>query len=610
MDRGRTRSREQMQGILRIVLCVLVSACLSWAGARESRPTIVIGLVDTFDPHFYVKTFSSTIDYLEEQLPQYRIQAVDIDWRNIDEGIRRHRPQYLLLSGSDYVSLIDRYGVQQLVTRKQNGARDVNQSVSSTIIALNRPGAPGTLAELKDRTVAVTQKGSFDGWLIASGEIAAAGYDPEHFFSRVLETNYGIPDVLTLVKTGGADAGVLATCEYERMVQAGRIAPDEIRIIAKKDTGSVGCIRSTQLYPDALIAALPEASAGMNKTVLTVLLSMPAAQYGFEWDIGNSNASVLVLMRTLKLGPYLSLRETSPKALFMRYRNEVFLGLALMAAILLHIVALNILVRRRTRELVRTQREKEALNEEAKAAERKVAELERVTLVAQLSNIFAHEIKQPVTGILYNASALRLLLKNKGVNDPLAMKISDSLVEQANRCADIVERVRSYARKRVRADGSCCLRSVIDEAVRASAKREAVTVVASDGQCVQGDATELMLLVANLIRNGLQAAQTAKRPAVRVEVLEQGEEYVVCVTDNGPVIADDVFEKIGRAGFTSKTDGLGFGLSIAQAIAERHGGHLEFRRNMAGGLTVLLHLKRFEGCAGGAHAEQSGSYRR
>ena len=71
------------------------------------------------------------------------------------------------------------------------------------------------------------------------------------------------------------------------------------------------------------------------------------------------------------------------------------------------------------------------------------------------------------------------------------------------------------------------------------------------------------------------------------------------VTDNGPEIQDEVFEKIGRAGFTSKTDGLGFGLSIAQAIAERHGGHLEYRRNPNGGLTVLLHLKRFEKQSGG-----------
>lgn len=578
---------------------MLLTAAMAWAGAQDSRPTIVIGLIDTFDPHFYVKTFSGTVDYLEERLPQYRIQAVDIDWRDIDEGIRRYRPQYLLLSGSDYVSLIDRYGAQQLVTRRKKGVLDVNRSVGSTIIALNQEQAPGSLADLKNKTVAVTQKGSFDGWLIASGEIAAAGYDPEHFFSRIIETNYGIPDVLTLVKAGAVHAGVLATCEYERMVQAGRIAPEEIRIIARKQAGAGSCVRSTQLYPDAVIAALPEASAGMNKVVLTALLSMPVERYDFEWDIGNSNASVLVLMRTLKLGPYLSLRETSPRALFMRYRNEVFLGFALFGAILLHIVSLNILVRRRTRELIRTQREKEALNEEAKAAERKVAELERVTLVAQLSNIFAHEIKQPITGILYNVSALRLRLKNKGIDDPLALKISDSLIEQANRSADIVERVRAYAKKRARTDGSCCLKDVIEEAVRASAKREAVTVIASEAQCVQGDATELMLLIANLIRNGLQAAQAGKSPAVRVEVLEQGAEFVVTVTDNGPEIQDEVFEKIGRAGFTSKTDGLGFGLSIAQAIAERHGGHLEYRRNPNGGLTVLLHLKRFEKQSGG-----------
>ncbi len=592
-----------MSWFARLLLTAFLPLPMLAAGAQDTRPEVVIGLVDTFDPYFYVRTFSGTVDYLEEKLPQYRIRAVDIDWRNIDQGIQKYSPQYLLLSGSDYVSLIDRYGAQQLVTRLQKGARDVNQSVSSTIIALNRKGAPGTIADLKGRTIAVTQKGSFDGWLIASGAIAQAGFDPENMFQRIVETNYGIPDVLTLVKTGGADAGVLSACEYERLVQSGRIADGEIRIIARQPSDPGGCVRSTGLYPDAVIAAMPRASAGMNKAVLTALLSMPASQYGFEWDIGNSNASVLVLMKTLKLGPYLPLRETSPRALFARYRNEVFLALALMAAVLLHIVTLNLLVRRRTRDLVRTQREKEALNEEAKAAEKKVAELERVTLVAQLSNIFAHEIKQPITGILYNASALEMLLKKKGEADPMALKIADSLVEQARRSADIVERVRAYARKRPRADSSCCLRSVIQEAVTASAQRDAVTVRAPGGQHVRGDATELMLLISNLIRNGLQAAGGVEKPAVHVDVSEQGEEFVVSVSDNGPPVSDEVFAKIGRAGFSSKSDGLGFGLSIAQAIAERHGGHLEYRRNGSGSLQVLLHLRRYAGEEGKNNAQ-------
>jgi two-component system sensor histidine kinase TtrS len=65
------------------------------------------------------------------------------------------------------------------------------------------------------------------------------------------------------------------------------------------------------------------------------------------------------------------------------------------------------------------------------------------------------------------------------------------------------------------------------------------------------------------------------------------------VSDNGPPVSDEVFAKIGRAGFSSKSDGLGFGLSIAQAIAERHDGHLEFRRSSSGSLQVLLHLRRY-----------------
>ena len=74
-----------MSWFARLLLTAFLPLPMLAAGAQDTRPEVVIGLVDTFDPYFYVRTFSGTVDYLEEKLPQYRIRAVDIDWRNIDQ---------------------------------------------------------------------------------------------------------------------------------------------------------------------------------------------------------------------------------------------------------------------------------------------------------------------------------------------------------------------------------------------------------------------------------------------------------------------------------------------------------------------------------------------
>lgn len=63
------------------------------------------------------------------------------------------------------------------------------------------------------------------------------------------------------------------------------------------------------------------------------------------------------------------------------------------------------------------------------------------------------------------------------------------------------------------------------------------------------------------------------------------------VSDNGPRLSDEVFNRLGRTGASTKTDGLGFGLAIATAIAERNCGHLEFERIEPQGLRATLVLR-------------------
>lgn len=94
-----------------------------------------------------------------------------------------------------------------------------------------------TLADARGRKAAVASTQSFDGWLIARGDIEARFGRSSTFFSDVISTEYGIPDVAMLVKMGLADIGVLGTCEYEGLVSTGQIDPNAFRLLDEKSNG-------------------------------------------------------------------------------------------------------------------------------------------------------------------------------------------------------------------------------------------------------------------------------------------------------------------------------------------------------------------------------------
>lgn len=580
-----------MRTLLLLVLPILAGLLQPvTAAAGEGRPTVTIALVDTFSPDFYINVYSPTIDHLIEALPDLKLRMVEIDWRDVEGGIRHEKPDFLVVSGSAFVSLLDSAGAHQVATREPRTSADVSRTVASTLIVRRGDGA-NSLSELKGRTVAVSDRTSFDGWLIAQGELAREGWDPDHFFREVLETEYGIPDVAALVKLGVADAGVLSTCEYERLLADGLINRRDFRILNERPADG-GCVRSTERYPDVVFASLPSASSDVVRAVTVALLSMPEKNHVFRWTVCNDFRQTFDLLRTLKTGPFAHLRDMSPAALWARWRTEILLGLGLVLAVLFHIVSINLLVRRRTEELSESLQQTKRFYDEAQDARQKLLSLERTSIVAQLSSMFAHEIKQPLMNISLYAGALRMLLSKDGRCGGKAEGLLDAIGDEVKRSSDIVEHVRSYAKKQKRTPVLCDLSQIARDAV-GLAQSAGVPIVLGDlpAAPILADPFEIQFVVLNFLKNALAAAAGVPDGRVWLCVEKTPDGCRLMVSDNGPRLSDEVFNRLGRTGASTKTDGLGFGLAIATAIAERNCGHLEFERIEPQGLRATLVLR-------------------
>jgi PAS domain S-box-containing protein len=222
--------------------------------------------------------------------------------------------------------------------------------------------------------------------------------------------------------------------------------------------------------------------------------------------------------------------------------------------------------------------------EELRVTRLTLAHASRLALVGELTASIAHEINQPLTAILSNASAglRRLDADARSAEVKELREILMDVRDQSRLAADIIERVRALARKRPLELMPLDLNDVVNDILRligGDARRRGVVLgtelvpalpaVAADRVCLQ----QVML---NLILNAMEAMDHAEADArqltVRTRRLENAVE--VAVRDTGSGIPADSLPRLFDAFFTTKRDGLGLGLAIARSIVESHGGRI------------------------------------
>ncbi len=227
-----------------------------------------------------------------------------------------------------------------------------------------------------------------------------------------------------------------------------------------------------------------------------------------------------------------------------------------------------------------------------------VAHLDRQRGMGELAAGLAHELGQPITSILMDASTLQQALPGKAAT-PQAQQITQDILAQAQRARHILEGIRNFIKpahsERARLD----LREVIAgaQSMLAPALRGQPVTVQVRCHCaapwVQGDVVQLSQVFLNLLRNALQARPPGKPLAIAIELREDGDFLQVRIEDDGLGMSDEELARCESPFFTTKADGLGVGLPISRRILEHHGGSLALERPASGqGVRATLMLPR------------------
>ena len=243
--------------------------------------------------------------------------------------------------------------------------------------------------------------------------------------------------------------------------------------------------------------------------------------------------------------------------------------------------------------------ERKRAEEELRIAQSELARVMRVMTMGQLTASITHEVNQPLSGIITNASTCLRMLDANPPNVEGARETARRTIRDGNRASDVIKRLRTLYSKKEPALESMDLNEATREVIALSSaemQKNGVTLrqeFADDLPPALGDRIQLQQVILNLLRNATDAMSTiedrARELLIRTE-RDGGDQVRLSVKDSGVGFTPQAADKIFEAFYTTKTEGMGIGLSISRSIIEAHQGHLWATRNDGPGSTFSFSI--------------------
>ena len=241
--------------VCRVLFLCIACVCGPVQALASESPRLVIGVTEfalSDEREEIMKALNEALVPLKDK---YEVKLEVYSVPVLEERARQGKID-LVLGSAGLVRRLTDVGIKTIVSSVGPGAVDANQNEGSAFI-VSRSDLHA-LKDLQGSVMAANRPSGFSGYLIALGEIAMAGYDPERFFANRIffGEQSASRRIARAVLNGAADVGILKLCAWEGLVAQMPELEQSLRVLAPVQSTSA-CLHSTKLYPAHTLAALP-----------------------------------------------------------------------------------------------------------------------------------------------------------------------------------------------------------------------------------------------------------------------------------------------------------------------------------------------------------------
>ncbi|WP_319569167.1 sensor histidine kinase [Cohaesibacter marisflavi] len=577
-------------------LFVLLIGLVCWVHPALAETVKRIGVLDYLGAKHSLTHWAQTADSLSAAFPDVRFELVALDIDGLDAALNAGELDFVLTNPGNYAELEFRHHISRIATAEED------QPVASTLVT-----ADGfeSMEDLVGKKLAVMTTEAFGGFQVIWAEMHKQ--DPT-LPRRVelVQTGYPMQNVAEAVLDGKADAAVMRTCTLELLQKQNPARYGALRGFALRHDMPTDCAISSPIYPNWPFAKTPKTDAAFAKQVAVTLLSI---QEGNLWTVPLDYQSVHDVLRQLQIGPYARTGPISLSDFIEDYRDWLIILAGALIFWAIYSVRIESLVRKRTRDLKKTNEKlKQEMAERKRAEEadrqhqRELEHVARLSILGEMASSIAHELNQPLAAISNYAQGCLLRIKADRFSSADMELASTEIAQQAQRAAEVVKRIRAFVRKKESKPVTITVPELVADCAAvyaASANRAGVRVIldlAPGLPALRVDPIQIQQVVLNLVQNAIDAMneEAAERREAILTVREKeegGRGILLSVRDFGHGMDEEDLGHFAEAFYTTKTEGIGLGLALSRSIVEAHGGSMRaFSPSDGPGLEVAIWL--------------------
>jgi len=534
--------------------------------------------------------------------PNYFFTPLFLNSEQLSEALVNDEVDFVICDAINYLMLEKQYGILRLLTRTEQYSDILVTSEGLSVHTLSNNSDITRLLDLKDKKIGVIDDKSSASWLFIEKFLFNRGLIAETNIK--LTTITDIDKALPLLQSNSLDAIISKAGLIEKYILPEQM--DQLRLINPRRGWQAPFLHSSVLIPEWPLAKAWFIDNQLAGQVVSLLLNQETAHSSsyflsqYDWDIAqNYNALNELFFFSNDINDEAETDENSFSKK-MQYWISFIIICFFVVILILYLRSSRDLNNKLTlskESLEQEIKERQHAQEQALTHQAELAHVARLSTMGEMASGLAHELNQPLSAIhTYVQGCIRRI--NMGNTDLDAIVGALKLTaQQADRAGGIIRRLRSFVRKGESHKTYSEINQIVNEVtgfLETQLKNKQVSLkldLEDELPPVLADIIQIEQVLINLLKNGIESMSNVGNPVIIVSTRRLNQQVIeLCVIDSGHGISEDKLKRIFNPFFTTKTTGMGMGLSISSSIIEAHDGKLYAENNSTQGARFCLTL--------------------